>query len=62
VPLLAIVGDIENGIEKVYDEGVSAIFSINRRVIPFKEAKLRTKSDLKHTMENLMKFMRCFPS
>jgi len=57
VPLLAIVGDIGDNIENAYSEGVSAIFSINRVAIPFKEAKLRCKSDLALTMDNLMRFM-----
>ncbi|HEY5584878.1 MAG TPA: glycerate kinase [Ruminiclostridium sp.] len=57
VPLIAIVGDIGDDIEGVYDEGVSAIFSINRVAVPFNEAKLRCKSDLAHTMDNLMRFI-----
>jgi len=57
VPLIAIVGDIGDDIEGAYDEGVSAIFSINRVAIPFKEAKLRCESDLALTMDNLMRFI-----
>lgn len=57
VPLIAIVGDIGNNIEGAYDEGISAIFSINRLAVPFNEAKLRCKSDLELTMDNLMRFI-----
>ncbi len=57
VPLIAIVGDIGDNTEAAYDEGVSAIFSINRVAVPFKEAKLRSKSDLALTMDNLMRFI-----
>ncbi len=57
VPLVAIVGDIDDNIENVYDEGVTAIFSINRVAVPFKEAKLRSKSDLALTADNLMRFV-----
>ena len=60
VPLIAIVGDIGDDIEGVYDEGVSAIFSINRVAIPFSEAKLRSKSDLALTMDNLMRFISLY--
>lgn len=56
IPLIAIVGDIGDQIERAYDEGVSAIFSINRVAIPFEEAKERCKSDLALTMDNLMRF------
>lgn len=56
VPLIAVVGDIDDNIEKAYDEGVSAIFSINRVAVPFKEAKLRSKNDMYLTMDNIMRF------
>jgi hypothetical protein len=58
IPLIAIVGDIGDDISPVYDMGVSAIFSINRVAIDFKEAKLRSKSDLKLTMDNLVRFIK----
>jgi len=60
VPLIAIVGDIGDNIEGAYDEGVSAIFSINRVAVPFKEAKLRCGSDLALTMDNLMRFINVY--
>jgi glycerate kinase len=60
VPLIAVVGDIGNNIEKVYDEGVSAVFSINRVALPFDEAKLRCRSDMALTMDNLVRFLTCF--
>jgi len=58
VPLIAVVGDIGDGIEEAYEKGVSGIFSINRVAVPFKEAKLRAKQDLYLTVDNLMKFFR----
>lgn len=58
VPLIAIVGDIGDNIESVYDEGVTGVFSINRMAIPYSEARDRSKSDLALTMDNLMQFMR----
>ncbi len=57
VPLVAIVGDIGDDIEGAYDEGVSAIFSINRVAVDFKEAQPRAKDDLALTMDNLMRFI-----
>lgn len=58
IPLIAIVGDIGDNIEGAYDEGVGAIFSINRVAVPFKEARLRSGSDLALTMDNLMRFIK----
>ena len=57
VPLIAVVGDIGDHIEGAYEEGVSAVFSINRVAVPYKEARVRAKDDLRLTMENLMGFM-----
>lgn len=58
VPLVAIVGDIGDEVEKVYEEGVSAIFSINRVAVPVQEARTRAKSDLALTMDNLIRFLQ----
>lgn len=60
VPLIAIVGDIGEGMEPVYNAGVDAIFSINRVAVPFSEARLRSKEDLSLTIDNLMRLFRRF--
>lgn len=56
VPVIAIVGDIEEGIDMAYSEGVSAIFSTNRVALPYKEQRPRAKEDLRLTIENLMRY------
>jgi glycerate kinase len=61
VPVIAIVGDIEDPVNGVYDEGVRAIFSTNRRAIPFREARPRSKSDLILTMDNLLRLLKNRP-
>jgi glycerate kinase len=55
VPVIAVVGDIGDNIDGAYDEGVSAVFSINRVALPFKEIRLRSKSDLDLTMDTIMR-------
>lgn len=57
VPLIAVVGDIGDDIDSAYEKGVSAIFSINRVAVPYKEARLRSKSDLALTMDNILRFV-----
>jgi glycerate kinase len=57
VPVIAIVGDIGDNIEAAYDEGVSAIFSINRVSLPFSKNRLRCKSDMRLTVDNLARFI-----
>ncbi len=58
VPLIAVVGDIGDNVEGAYDVGVSAIVSINRVAVPYKEAKERAKSDLALTIESIMRLRR----
>ncbi|MDF2985245.1 MAG: glycerate kinase [Eubacterium sp.] len=60
VPLLAVVGDIGDNIDAAYDEGVSAIFSINRAALPFEQAKKRCKNDMARTMDNLARIIKVF--
>jgi glycerate kinase len=57
IPVIAIVGDIGDDIEGAYDEGIRAIFSTNRRAIPFQEARSRCKSDLRLTVDNLLRLL-----
>ena len=55
IPVIAVVGDIGDDIEKAYEMGVSSIISINRVAVPFEKAKIRSKSDMHLTIENLMR-------
>ena len=57
VPLVAVVGDIGDDMEEAYQQGVSAVFSINRLAIPYEKSKLRAPEDLRLTMENIMRFI-----
>lgn len=57
IPLVAVVGDIGDNIDPIYDMGVSAVFSINRVAVDFKTAKTRCKSDLALTVDNLIRFI-----
>lgn len=56
VPVIAIVGDVGDDIDLVYEKGISAIFSINRVAVPFDKAKLRCKEDLLETVEAMLRF------
>jgi glycerate kinase len=60
VPLVAVVGDIGDNIDEAYELGVSAVFSINRVAVDYSRARLRAKSDLALTMENIMRFSKIF--
>lgn len=56
-PVVAVVGDVGDGIERVYEEGVSAVFAINRVAVPYSEAKLRAKADLRATVEDIVRLI-----
>ena len=58
VKTIAFVGDIADGAEGAYDEGVSAVFSINRVALPYKEQRPRAKKDLALTLDNLLRFQK----
>lgn len=58
IPVIAVVGDIGDDIEAAYDEGVTGIFSTNRVAVPYKEARTRAESDMRLTMDNILRFMK----
>jgi glycerate kinase len=60
VPLIVVVGDIGDNIDAIYTAGVSAVFSINRVAVDYPKAKLRAKSDLALTMDNILRFSKLF--
>ena len=53
VPVVAIGGDIGEGAEQLYRLGLTAMFSINQRAIPFEIAKLCAQKDLQTTARNV---------
>ena len=58
MPVIAVVGDVGDGIGGAYEEGVSAIFPINRVAVPYSEARLRAKSDLRLTVEDIVRLIK----
>ena len=58
VPVVAIVGDIGEGVEEIYKLGVTSILSINNRAVPLEEALKRSKEDLYFTLDNLMRLLK----
>lgn len=60
VPVLALVGDIGENIDEVYDIGVCSVISINRKAVPFEEAKKTCRKDLALTFENVLRLYKAF--
>lgn len=57
VPVVALVGDIEDPIDAMYDEGLLAALSINRVAVPYQTAKTRAREDLARTAETLLRLL-----
>jgi glycerate kinase len=58
VPLIALVGAIGDDIEAAYEEGVSAIFCINRRGEDFAQPGLCAKANLALAMRNILRLLK----
>ncbi len=58
VPVVAVVGAIGEGAQAAYDEGVTAIFSINRRAEDFSTAQYKTRENFTATMEDIVRLLR----
>lgn len=58
VPVIALVGEIGEGAEAAYAEGVSGIFSINPRAEAFATARHRSADNFRQTADNLLHFCR----
>lgn len=58
VPCIAIVGEVGEGAEKGYSEGIDAVFTINRAALPFSEAKQYSQANLAATSADLARFLK----
>ncbi len=58
VPVCAIVGDAQDeGLDAAYERGLTSVITINRMAIPFSQAKLRAKDDLRQTVKNVIRLI-----
>ena len=57
VPVVAVVGQIGQGFEEMYQQGLTAVFSINRAAQPFAESRFHAGENLALTMENIVRLM-----
>lgn len=62
VPVVAIVGITGEGIEPVYEEGITAVFTTNREALPFERICHRGEADYRRTLTDLMRFTKATES
>ena len=58
VPVVAIVGITGPGIEPIYDEGITAVFSTNRDALPFAAVRDRGEDDYRRALTDLMRYTK----
>ena len=58
VPVIAVVGGAEGDMSKAYEQGVTAIFSINRLPQDFSVSRKFSKENLEFTMDNLSRVIK----
>lgn len=57
VTVVAVVGQIGQGFEEMYQQGLTAVFSINRAAQPFAESRMHAGENLALTMENIARLL-----
>lgn len=58
VPVIAVVGSVGDGADMVYDIGVSAVFTINRKAESFEVSRNKAKNNLSQTLLDLLRFYK----
>ena len=58
VPVIAVVGGVEPEVSAVYNEGVTAVFSINRLPEDFSVSKYKSHQNLKLTFDNIIRTLK----
>lgn len=59
VPVCVLTGQaLDDQLEGAYDQGISGIFTINRKAVPFSESKVHSKINLRHTIRNILHLLK----
>lgn len=57
LPVIAVVGGSEGDLAPLYDQGLTAVFSINRLPQALEDSAPHTAENLEHTMDNLLRLL-----
>lgn len=58
VPVIAVVGGVEGDTSAIYQEGLTAVFTINRMPEDFSISRFKSEENLKHTIDNLLRALQ----
>jgi glycerate kinase len=56
-PVIAVVGGVELGLEAAYEEGVSAVFTINRLPMELRDSAIDSDKNLDFVMDNILRIL-----
>ena len=56
-PVIAVVGGAELGLEEAYEEGVSAVFTINRLPMELRDSAKDSDKNLDFVMDNILRIL-----
>jgi len=59
VPVIALVGGADRDMDAAYDEGVNAVFTINRLPQPLSESAPNSAENLAFAMDNILRLIAC---
>lgn len=62
IPMIAVVGRAEADIGPIYENGVTAVFPINRDQADMEQIRRNAEENLKNTMDNIMRLIRAISS
>lgn len=60
VAVTVVVGGAEDGIDEVYDMGVTSIFTINRLPQDFSTSRIHSKENMSATMDNILRLIKSY--
>ena len=60
IPVIALTGGVEGEIGGVYDMGIRAVFSINKKPMELERAKREAAQNLAFTCDNILRMLRSF--
>ena len=58
IPSAAVVGGVGEGIDGIYEKGLSAVFPINQRPQDFSESRFYTEENIAFAVENILRLVR----
>lgn len=60
IPSVAVVGGVGEGMDGIYEKGLTGVFPINRRPQDFSESRFYTEENIAFAVENILRLVRAY--